>query len=58
MAEAVAQRSRSTRTAIGMGDYFAGFVDEEARALGFTLDDLRAWQPPAGNPRRRRRTSV
>lgn len=43
---------------IGMGDYFAGFVDEEARALGFTLDDVRAWQPPAGNTRRRRRASV
>ena len=43
---------------IGMGDYFAGFVDEEARALGFTLDDVRAWQPPARNSRRRRRASV
>ena len=43
---------------IGMGDYFGGFVDEEARALGFTLDDVRAWQPPVGNTRRRRRTSV
>jgi hypothetical protein len=43
---------------IGMGDYFAGFVDEEARALGFTLDDIRAWQPPARNSRRRRRASV
>ena len=43
---------------IGMGDYFGGFVDEEARALGFTLDDVRAWQPPAGNAHRRRRASV
>jgi hypothetical protein len=43
---------------IGMGDYFAGFVDEEARALGFTLDDLRAWLPPVGNTRHRRRASV
>jgi hypothetical protein len=43
---------------IGMGDYFAGFVDEEARALGFTLDDVRAWQPPAENSRRRRKTSI
>jgi hypothetical protein len=43
---------------IGMGDYFAGFVDEEARTLGFTQDDVRAWQPPARNPRRRRRASV
>ena len=28
-----------------MGDYYRGFVTEEARALGFTLDDLRAWKP-------------
>jgi hypothetical protein len=43
---------------IGMGDYFAGFIDEEARALGFTPDDVQAWQPPARNSRRRRRASV
>lgn len=43
---------------IGMGDYFAGFVDEEARALGSTVADLRAWQPPAGNTRRRRRAGI
>ena len=30
-----------------VGDYFAGFVDEEARRLGFTLDAVRAWTPPA-----------
>jgi hypothetical protein len=28
-----------------MGTYYKGFVTEEARALGFTLDDLRAWKP-------------
>lgn len=28
-----------------MGDYYAGFVADEARALGFTADDLRAWKP-------------
>jgi hypothetical protein len=43
---------------IGMGEYFAGFVDEEARALGFTLDDVRAWQPLARNSHGRRRVSV
>jgi hypothetical protein len=43
---------------IGMGDYFAGFVDEEARALGFTLDDLRNWQPPARKAIRRRKSRV
>ena len=28
-----------------MGSYYEGFVAEEARALGFTLDDLRNWKP-------------
>ncbi len=28
-----------------MGTYYRGFVNEEARALGFTLDDLRSWKP-------------
>ncbi len=27
------------------GDAYATFVETEARALGFTLDDLRAWRP-------------
>lgn len=40
-----------------MGDYYRSFVNEEARSLGFTLDDLRAWKPVAvatrrGRPRR------
>ncbi|MCM8596138.1 BREX-2 system adenine-specific DNA-methyltransferase PglX [Accumulibacter sp.] len=30
-----------------MGTYYRGFVNEEARALGFTLDDLRGWRPAA-----------
>ena len=30
-----------------MGAYYKGFVIEEARAHGFTLDDLRAWKPVA-----------
>jgi len=28
-----------------MGTYYRGFVTEDARALGFTLDDLRSWKP-------------
>ena len=28
-----------------MGHYYKGFVMEEARAQGFTLDDLKAWKP-------------
>ncbi|MFZ3139093.1 BREX-2 system adenine-specific DNA-methyltransferase PglX [Polaromonas sp.] len=30
-----------------MGDYYQGFVAEEARAQGFSLDDLRDWKPTA-----------
>ena len=29
-----------------MGSYYASFVEQEARALGSTLDGLRNWQPP------------
>ena len=44
----------------GMGDYFEGFIDEEARALSHTRDAVRAWTPPAGRGRRgdRRRSAV
>jgi len=38
-----------------MGEYFQGFVDEEARALGVTRDAIRAWAPPARATRRRGR---
>lgn len=41
-----------------MGTYYRGFVNEEARALGFTLDDLRAWRPAAVPARRGRRRSA
>lgn len=30
-----------------MGDYFEGFIQEEARPMGKTLDDIKAWQPPS-----------
>ena len=30
---------------IGMGDFFRGFVEEEARALGLTLNRIREWSP-------------
>jgi len=32
---------------MGMGDYFEGFVQDEARGMGRTMDEVRAWQPPA-----------
>jgi hypothetical protein len=38
-----------------MGAYYRSFVTEEARALGFTLDDLRAWKPAAGADQRSRK---
>ncbi len=38
-----------------MGTYYRGFVTEDARALGFTLDDLRAWKPAAVAAKRGRR---
>lgn len=30
-----------------MGEFYDGFVDEEARALGLTRESIRAWTPPA-----------
>ena len=42
---------------VGMGDYYGGFVQEEARRLGLTLDAIRSWKPEAAPGRRRRRVS-
>lgn len=41
-----------------MGDYYAGFVAEEARALGFTADDLRAWKPAVVATKRGRKRAA
>jgi hypothetical protein len=38
-----------------MGDYYRDFVSDEARSLGFTLDDLRAWKPVLVSAKRGRR---
>jgi hypothetical protein len=40
-----------------MGNYYKGFVSEEARALGFTLDELKAWMPQAPVKRSRKKAS-
>ncbi len=40
-----------------MGDTYEGFVRDEARGLGVTLEELKAWKP-AMAPTRRRRTGV
>ncbi|MGE0144225.1 MAG: BREX-2 system adenine-specific DNA-methyltransferase PglX [Planctomycetota bacterium] len=37
-----------------LGDYFQGFLDQELRAQGLTIDDVCRWSPPArgrGRPR-------
>lgn len=41
-------------SALHLGDYFAQWVEGEARKIGATLDDLRSYAPPAGTARRRR----
>lgn len=41
-----------------MGDYYRSFVTDEARALGFTLDDLRAWKPATTGAKRGRKKKV
>ena len=37
-----------------MGDFFEGFVRDEAQKLGFTIEAVRDWTPPAQATRRRR----
>ena len=37
-----------TEFGVGMGDYFEGFIDEEARALSLTTEAIGAWAPPKG----------
>lgn len=41
-----------------MGTYYRGFVTEDARALGFTLDDLRAWKPAVVAAKRGRKRAA
>ena len=36
-----------------MGDYFEGFIQDEARQMGKTPEQIRAWQPPQRTSRRR-----
>lgn len=39
---------------VGMGDYFEGYVNEEALSLQLVSTDLRNWNPPRAAARRRR----
>lgn len=41
-----------------MGDYYDGFVRDEAKALGVTLEALKGWKPVVTAARRGRRRSV
>jgi hypothetical protein len=41
-----------------MGDYYESFVTDEARALQFTLDDLRAWKAPVTAAKRGRKKAA
>lgn len=41
-----------------MGSYYRSFVIDEARALGFTLEDLYAWRPAVAVSRRGRRKTT
>jgi hypothetical protein len=41
-----------------MGDYFESFVADEARGLGFTSDNLRAWKSAAAPSRRGKRRAA
>lgn len=41
-----------------MGDYYQGFVVEEARAQGFTLDDLKTWKPAVTAATRGRKKKI
>ena len=41
-----------------MGTYYRGFVTDEARELGFTLEDLRAWKPVVTAAKRGRKKTA
>ncbi len=41
---------------MGLGDFYRTFAEEEARRMGKTLDEVRAWQPPAKAGRKKKGT--
>lgn len=41
-----------------MGHYYKGFLTEEARGQGFTLDDLKGWKPAVATTTRGRRRAA
>ena len=42
---------------MAMGDYFEGFINEEARQMGKTVDEIKAWEPPKKANRRKKKTA-
>jgi hypothetical protein len=38
-----------------LGDFYESFLDDEARALGLTMQDLRDWRPPAQTKGRKKK---
>jgi hypothetical protein len=43
---------------LGLGDYFEGFVQDEARQMGLTVEGIRGWHPPARPARGRARRTT
>ena len=43
---------------MAMGDYFEGFITEEARNLDKTVDEIKAWQPPKKRAARRKKAKA
>ena len=43
---------------IRMGDYYQGFIADEARRLGKSIEEIKAWQPPKQKPKRRKRKAT
>ena len=41
---------------VAMGDYHEGFVQDEARQMGRTIEEVRGWQPPTNGGRGRGRS--
>ena len=41
---------------VPMGDYFDGFLTEEARKMGVTAAEVRAWEPPKKTTKRKTKT--
>ncbi|MFM9960793.1 MAG: BREX-2 system adenine-specific DNA-methyltransferase PglX, partial [Planctomycetaceae bacterium] len=43
----------ATFDGLRMGDYFEGFVNDEAKQLGKTIPEIKAWEPPAKTGRKK-----